>query len=70
MCTEKARIQLPWGGNILNYCPVHANQLVILSNAMGGVLTPRLLPVSNESLCESPEDLTEEELELSKQFQL
>lgn len=65
-CTEQARILLPWGGQLLNYCPVHANQIVMLGNAMGlpvpAQLTDRIMQ------CESPTPLTDEEKELAKQF--
>lgn len=62
MCKEQAKIQLPWGGQILNYCPTHANQLVILNNAMGGIMKPQLMPTGSNLQCESKEECTEEDI--------
>jgi len=67
-CTETARITLPWGGKLYNYCPVHANQLVMLGNAMGSPIRGQLIPLGALMECENPECLTDEEKELNKQF--
>lgn len=67
-CTEIARITLPWGGRLLNYCPVHANQIVILGNAIGAPIQAQRLPVTSVMECESNTPLTEEEKELNKTF--
>jgi len=65
-CTEKAKITLPWGGKILNYCPVHANQIVMLGNAMGNTVHAQIFEGDKE--CEHNTPLTEEEKKLSKTF--
>lgn len=67
-CTEFARITLPWGGNLLNYCPVHANQMVMLGNAMGSPIRAQMLPSTVIMQCESNTPLTDEEKELAKIF--
>ena len=69
-CTENARITLPWGGKLLNYCPVHANQIVMLGNAMGSPIRAQMLPPTVIMECEQMTPLTEEEKELAKTFQL
>lgn len=67
-CNELARITLPWGGKLLNYCPVHANQIVMLGNAIGNTIQAQLLPPTTIMECESKTPLTDEERELAKQF--
>lgn len=67
-CTEAARITLPWGGKLLNYCPVHANQIVMLGNAIGNPVQAQLLPASVIMECESHTPLDEEEKEFNKNF--
>lgn len=67
-CTEQAKITLPWGGKLLNYCPVHANQLVMLGNAMGSPISAQMLPATTIHECESETPLTDEEKELAKTF--
>lgn len=69
-CTEMARVTLPWADKIVNYCPVHANQLVMFGNAMGHTIQAQLLPSNVIHECENTTPLTEEEKELSKQFNL
>jgi hypothetical protein len=69
-CTEQARITLPWGGKLLNYCPVHANQIVKLGNAMGSPVQAQLIPITAVMECESHTPLTDEEKELAKEFKL
>ena len=65
-CREIARITLPWGGKLLNYCPVHANQIVMLGNAMGNKVQAQALNDVME--CEQTTPLTDEEKELAKTF--
>lgn len=67
-CDEIARIILPWGGKLLNYCPVHANQIAMLANAMGSPVRAQLLPDTSRIQCQSKTPLTEEEKEINKQF--
>lgn len=69
-CTELARITLPWGGKLLNYCPVHANQLVMLSNHMGAPIKAQMIPPTVIMECEQMTPLTDEEKELAKTFTL
>lgn len=69
-CTEQARCLVPWGGKLLSLCPVHANQLVIIGNAMGSPVQPKLIPKDSTDICESLEPLTDEEKELIKDFPL
>lgn len=69
-CNEFARITLPWGGKLLNYCPVHANQLVMLGNAMGLPIQAQLLPDTSSIQCEQLQRLTDEEKKLAKTFKL
>lgn len=69
-CTETARITLPWGGKLLNYCPVHANQIVILGNAMGNAIQAQLLPPNTAMECESNNILAEDEKEFNRTFPL
>jgi len=69
-CTELARITLRWGGKLLNYCPVHANQIVMLGNAIGNTIQAQLLPITTIMECESNTPLTAEEKEISKTFNL
>lgn len=69
-CTELARVTLPWGGKLLNYCPVHANQIVRIGNAIGNTIQAQLLPATSIIECEQTTPLTKEEKELSKQFTL
>lgn len=65
-CTEAAKITLPWGGEILNYCPVHANQIALLGQTIGSPIKAQLL--KGECQCESMEPLTEEEKQLNADF--
>lgn len=67
-CEANAKITLPWGGKLLNYCPVHANQLVTLGNAMGSNISAQLLPTSILMECENIHELTEEEWEFNENF--
>lgn len=69
-CTELARIILPWGGDLLNYCPVHANKIVMVANAMGSSIHAQLLPENSTRVCECKEQLTEEEKVLATTFKL
>lgn len=66
-CTELAKVIIPWGGELLSYCPVHANNMVMLSNAMGSPIQARRLAPDSTEICECPDPLTEEEQELAKQ---
>lgn len=68
-CTETARVTVAWGGKLLNYCPVHANQIALLGQAIGSTVQAQpLLTLSHE--CESKEVLTAEEKELNRTFKL
>lgn len=67
-CTELAKVILPWGGKLLNYCPVHANQIVMLANAMSAPIQAQLLPETSSIQCQSKTPLTDEEKELNKNF--
>jgi hypothetical protein len=68
-CNEAAKITLPWGGKLLNYCPCHANQMVRLANAMGNTIQAQRLPNTASIQCESVNNpLTDEEKELNKSF--
>ena len=69
-CTELARITLPWGGKLLNYCPVHANQIVMLGNAIGSQVRAQTLPAGTIMECEQMTPLTDKEKELAKTFKL
>ena len=69
-CNQVARITLPWGGKLLNYCPVHANQLVMLSQVMGSPIQAQLLPNTSSIQCQQMQRLTDEEKELAKTFNL
>lgn len=69
-CTELARIILPWGGKLLKYCPVHANNIVMLGNAIGSPISAQMLPINSTVECECLSPLSEEEKELSKTFKL
>ena len=68
-CCEAAKIQVPWAGKIFNYCPAHANKMVLLAKAMDAPLQVQLLhnPLNMIS-CENSEPLTDEEKELNKSF--
>lgn len=67
-CTENAKIMVPWGGKILNYCPVHANQIVMLGNAIGNTIKAKRISDTTIMECESHTPLTDEEKELNKHF--
>lgn len=67
-CNEMARITLPWAGNLLNYCPVHANKLVMVGQAIGNPIQAKLLSTTTSVQCESFDELTDNEKELNKQF--
>lgn len=67
-CNEIARVQVPWGGQILSYCPVHGNQLVMIANAIGNKIQPVLLATTASVQCQHTEECTEEEKELNRQF--
>lgn len=67
-CTETARILLPWGGRILQYCPSHANQLVLVAQAMGSPLQAKLLPQEQSVVCESHDELTQEQKDMNILF--
>lgn len=69
-CTALARISLPWAGRILNYCPIHANQLVILANGMGSPIKPQMLSLSCIMECESNMPLTKDEKKLLETFKI
>lgn len=69
-CTEQARITLPWGGRLLNYCPVHANQIAMIGEAMGAPVQAQMLPTTVIMECEQMTPLTDEEKELAKTFML
>lgn len=67
-CQEQARIILPWGGRLLNYCPVHANQIVMVGNAMGSPVQAQRMPLTPFVKCQSNEVLSEEESVMNKLF--
>lgn len=67
-CNEVAKITLPWGGKLLNYCPVHANQIAMLGEVMGSPVQAQVLASGASIQCESKTPLTDEEKELSKTF--
>lgn len=68
-CQEIARITLPWGGQLLNYCPVHANKIVLLGQAIGNPIKAQLLSPTASYQCECKNDpLTEEEKKLNATF--
>lgn len=69
-CNAHARVQLPWGGKILNYCPVHANQIAAVAEAMGSTLRAQTLPASVQMECESQSPLTVEERALNDVWDL
>ena len=69
-CNEIARITLPWGGKVVNYCPFHANQLVKLGQVMGAPISAQFLPETSSIQCEQMERLTDKEKELAKTFNL
>lgn len=69
-CNEIAKITLPWGNEIVNYCPVHANQLVMIGSAMGHNLKAQLLPETSSMQCESLSPLTDKEKQLNKEFSI
>ncbi len=69
-CNEIARLTLPWGSKIVNYCPVHANRLAIIGQAMGVPMNAQLLPKTSSIQCEQMERLTDKEKELAKTFDL
>jgi len=68
-CNEAARMTLPWAGKLLNYCPVHANQIAALGQAMGSPIQAQLIPSTASYQCESNEPLTDEEKVLNERFQ-
>ena len=55
-CKNLSEVAVPWAGKLLKYCKEHANRIVILGNAMGSPVEPRLLP-PNVDRCESIDDL-------------
>ena len=65
-CTEQAKILIPWANEILSYCPIHANKLIIIANATGNPIKAKLIEGFVE--CESNEIITEEEKNLNKTF--
>lgn len=67
-CSEIAKIQVPWADQIFQYCPVHANQLVMLGKAIGLQIKPKLIPSTVIVNCESHEICTPEEKEYNAQF--
>lgn len=68
-CKETAKVQLPWGGQILNYCPVHANQIAQISVAIGSPIKANLLTGLLPVQCECiGNELTEEEKEMNRKF--
>lgn len=69
-CTARARMTLAWGGDVLDYCHVHANQMVILLGKTIGaaVLVQRLHPLT-DMMCQSPEPLTAEDAALNDEFE-
>ncbi len=69
-CDEIARITLPWGSKVVNYCPVHANQLAAMGQAMGAPISAQLLPKTSLIQCEQMQRLTDKEKELAKTFDL
>ena len=58
-CKNLVEVAVPWGGKILKGCKQHANAMVILGNAMGSPIEPRLLP-PNVDRCEFQNDLEDE----------
>ena len=59
---------MPWGGKLLNYCPVHANQIAMLGNAMGSPIQAQLLPLTVIMECESNTPLNEDEKVFNENF--
>ena len=56
-CPNVAMIALPWAGKILEMCHVHANGIVILGNAIGSPVQPKMIITENQ--CEGNNDLEE-----------
>ena len=67
-CTERAKITVAWGGKLLNYCPVHANQIAMLGNAIGAPVQAQMLNPEIAIECENNTPLNEEEKKLAKTF--
>lgn len=67
-CDGLAKIALPWGGKILNYCPVHANQLVMIANHTGNPIRVQWLPDNVVMECESVSELSEYEKTQNEMF--
>lgn len=63
-CTATARIQLPWGGKILNLCPAHAHKLQ--AGTIG--IYPKTMPLKPVIECESESELSEEEAAQNRTF--
>ena len=67
-CTEVAKVTLSWGGKLLNYCPVHANQIASLGNAIGNPVQAQLIKSTVPMECESSSPLSKEEKVHNKKF--
>lgn len=59
-CKETAKIRVPWAGKIYKYCPVHANNIALLSQVMGGNFKAELIRKADWCPCEGADDLTDE----------
>lgn len=69
-CKEIARIKLKWGDEMFNYCPVHANNLILFAQAGGIKIDPEILPSMIVQQCQSHEPLTFREKLINKSFKI
>jgi len=58
-CPNVASIAVPWAGKIIGYCPIHANGIVVLGNAIGSPVQPWIISTTNQ--CQGLNDLEEYE---------
>lgn len=67
-CTQSANVIVDLGGKLLRLCPVHANNIAILGNAIGAPVQARRISATENIECESNEPLTDQEVLLNKEF--
>lgn len=69
-CDQPAQIIVVWANKPLRLCPVHANNLAKIGEAIGKLPEAILLPSNSIIKCEGGDLLTEEEKSLCKNFPL
>ena len=56
-CSNKAEFILPWGGKLLSYCEIHANEICSIAKVIGSPI--QVKRINTKEYCESLVNLNE-----------